>query len=408
MSPQCALTAKRASAILGCIKKSVASLSVEVILPLYSALVIRCRAAVAWAVGKPLSVEEVEVAPPKAGEVRVKIVATGICRTDDHVLQGCFPNMNFPVIPGHEGAGIVESVGEGVSSVKPGDKVILLCLPQCGECSFCLNPESNYCLKTHFSESQCLLPDKTSRFTCKGKQIHHFLWVSTFAEYTVVPEYAVSKIDAAAPLDKVCLLGCGFSTGYGAAINTAKVKPGSTCAVFGVGGVGLPVVMGCKAAGASRIIAVDINKDKLAKAKELGATDCINPQDFKKPIQEVITEMTGHGVDYSFEVIGHADTMIAALASCDMNTGVFVMIGEVDAGSSVSIDPTLLLTGRTWKGSLLGGWKTRDCVPKLVSSYLEKKFNLDLLITHTLPFAKVNEGFELLRAGKSIRSILLF
>ncbi|KFU93787.1 Alcohol dehydrogenase 1, partial [Chaetura pelagica] len=357
--------------------------------------VIRCRAAVAWAVGKPLSVEEVEVAPPKAGEVRVKIVATGICRSDDHLLKGCLPNVLFPIIPGHEGAGIVESVGEGVSSVKPGDKVIPLCLPRCGECSFCLNPESNYCLKS-------------LRFTCKGKQIHHFLWVSTFAEYTVVPEYAVAKIDAAAPLDKVCLLGCGFSTGYGAAINTAKVKPGSTCAVFGVGGVGLPVVMGCKAAGASRIIAVDINKDKLAKAKELGATDCINPQDFKKPIQEVITEMTGHGVDYSFEVIGHADTMIAALASCDMNTGVFVMIGEVDAGSSVSIDPTLLLTGRTWKGSLLGGWKSRDDMPKLVSSYLEKKFNLDLLITHTLPFAKVNEGFELLHAGKSIRSVLLF
>ncbi|NXV89730.1 ADH1 dehydrogenase, partial [Calonectris borealis] len=203
--------------------------------------VIRCRAAVAWAVGKPLSVEEVEVAPPKAGEVRIKIVATGICRTDDHILEGCFPNVDFPVIPGHEGAGIVESVGEGVTSVKPGDKVIPLCLPQCGECSFCLNPKSNYCLKSHVSEPQNLLPDKTSRFTCKGKRIHHFLWVSTFAEYTVIPEYAVAKIDAAAPLDKVCLLGCGFPTGYGAAINTAKVKPGSTCAIFGVGGVGLSV-----------------------------------------------------------------------------------------------------------------------------------------------------------------------
>ncbi|XP_025934264.1 alcohol dehydrogenase 1-like [Apteryx mantelli] len=373
-----------------------------------SGKVIRCRAAVAWAAGKPLSVEEVEVAPPKAQEVRVKIVASGICRTDDHVLGGYFPNIEFPVIPGHEGAGIVESVGEGVTSVKPGDKVIPLCLPQCGECCFCLNPDSNYCIKSHFSESQNLMPDKTSRFTCKGKQIHHFLWTSTFAEYTVMPEYAVAKIDAAAPLDKVCLLGCGFPTGYGAAINTAKVKPGSTCAVFGLGGVGLSVVMGCKAAGASRIIAIDINKDKFAKAKELGATNCVNPKDFTKPIHEVLMEMTGLGVDYSFEAIGHKDTLTAALASCKVSTGVCVMVGELASGSVVSFDPMLLLCGRTWRGSVLGGWKTRDSIPKLVSSYLEKKLNPDLLITHTLPIAEVNKGFELLRAGKSIRSVLLF
>ncbi|NWV40011.1 ADH1 dehydrogenase, partial [Grantiella picta] len=362
--------------------------------------VIRCRAAVAWAPGKPLSVEEVEVAHPKAGEVRIKIVATGICSTDDHVRQGSFPNAEFPVIPGHEGAGIVESVGEGVTSMKPGDKVIPLCIPHCGECSYCLNPEANFCQKSHMCEPQNLLPDKTSRFTCKGKLIHHFLWISTFAEYTVVPEYAVAKIDAAAPLDKVCLFGCAFSTGYGAAINTAKVKPGSTCAIFGLGGVGLSVVIGCKAAGASRIIAVDINKDKFAKAKELGATECINPRDFNKPIQEVLTEMTGQAVDYSFEVIGKAETMIAALASCNMNTGICVMVGELDSGSEISIDPMLLLTGRTWKGTVLGGFKARESIPKLVSSYLEKKFNPEPLITHTLPFAKVNEGFELLRAGK--------
>uniref|UniRef100_A0A8C9FJ47 Alcohol dehydrogenase I n=1 Tax=Pavo cristatus TaxID=9049 RepID=A0A8C9FJ47_PAVCR len=373
-----------------------------------SGKVIRCRAAVAWAAGKSLSVEEIEVAPPKAHEVRVKIVATGICRTDDHVLVGTFPDVEFPVIPGHEGAGIVESIGEGVTSVKPGDKVILFGLPQCGECSFCLNPDSNYCLKSHLTEPQNLLPDKTSRFTCKGKQIHHFLWNSTFAEYTVVPEYTLAKIDAAAPLDKVCLLACGFPTGYGAAINTAKVKPGSTCAVFGLGGVGLSVVMGCKAAGASRIIAIDINKDKFARAKEMGATECINPQDFKKPIQQVLTEMTGHGVDYSFEAAGTADTLIAALASCNMNTGVCVLAGEPPAGSTIPIDPFLLLSGRTCKGTLLGGWKMRDSIPRLVASYLEKKFNSDLLITHTLPFAKINEGFELLRAGKSIRSVLLF
>ncbi|XP_072191245.1 alcohol dehydrogenase 1-like [Excalfactoria chinensis] len=373
-----------------------------------SGKVIRCRAAVAWAAGKSLSVEEIEVAPPKAHEVRVKVVATGICHTDEHVLGGTFPNVEFPVILGHEGAGIVESTGEGVTSVKPGDKVILIPLPQCGECSFCLNPDSNYCLKSHLTEPQNLLPDKTSRFTCKGKQIHHYLWISTFAEYTVVPEYALAKIDAAAPLDKVCLLGCGFSTGYGAAINTAKVKPGSTCAVFGLGGVGLSVVMGCKASGASRIIAIDINKDKFARAKELGATECINPKDFKKPIQQVLTEMTGHGVDYSFEVVGTADTLIAALASCNMNTGVCVLVGVTPAGTTAPIDPFLLLSGRTCKGTLAGGWKMRDSIPKLVASYMEKKFNSDLLITHTLPFAKINEGFELLRAGKSIRTVLLF
>ncbi|NXU53358.1 ADH1 dehydrogenase, partial [Turnix velox] len=362
--------------------------------------VIKCRAAVAWALGKPLSLEEVEVAPPKAGEVRIKIVATGICHTDEHILEGLFPNVEFPVIPGHEGAGIVESIGEGVTSVKPGDKVIPICLPHCGECSFCLNPESNYCLKCHLSESQSVLPDKTTRFTCKGKQIHHFLWVSSFAEYTVIPENAVAKIDAAAPLDKVCVLGCAFPTGYGAAINTAKVKAGSSCAVFGLGGVGLSVIMGCKAAGAARIIAIDINKDKFAKARELGATDCISPHDFKKPIQEVITEMTGHGVDYSFEVIGLAETMVASLASCNMNTGVCVMVGVPPAGKEISIDPMLVFSGRTWKGTLLGGWKNRDFLSKLVSSYLEKKFNLDVLITHRLPIAKVNEGFELLCAGK--------
>ncbi|NWJ02689.1 ADH1 dehydrogenase, partial [Crypturellus undulatus] len=362
--------------------------------------VIRCRAAVAWAVGKPLSVEEVEVAPPKAREVRIKIVASGICCTDDDVLGGLFPNIEFPVIPGHEGAGIVESIGEGVTLVKPGDKVIPLCVPQCGECSFCLNPDTNYCIKTHASEPQNLMPDKTSRFTCKGKRVHHFLWTSTFSEYTVMPEYAVARIDAAAPLDRVCVLGCAFPTGYGAAINTAKVKSGSSCAVFGLGGVGLSVIMGCKAAGASRIIAIDINKDKFAKAKELGATDCINPKDLTKPVQEVLTEMTGYGVDYSFEAAGNKDTMVAALAACNVSTGVCVVIGEVPAETPVSFDPLLLLTGRTWTGTMLGGWKTRDSIPKLATGYLEKKFNLDSLITHTLPIAEVNKGFELLRGGK--------
>uniref|UniRef100_A0A8C2T545 Alcohol dehydrogenase 1-like n=1 Tax=Coturnix japonica TaxID=93934 RepID=A0A8C2T545_COTJA len=347
-----------------------------------SGKVIRCRAAVAWAAGKSLSVEEIEVAPPKAREVRVKIVASGICHTDEHVLGGTFPVVEFPVIPGHEGAGIVESTGERSDLCETRDKVILFGIPQCGECIFCKKSRLQLLPEITVSLFSPTLSGSLQRETDP-----HYLWNSTFAEYTVVPEFTLAKIDAAAPLDKVCVLACGFPTGYGAAINTAKVKPGSTCAVFGLG-------------GASRIIAIDINKDKFAKAKEMGATECINPKDFKKPIQQVLTEMTGHGVDYSFEVVGTTDTLIAALASCNMNTGVCVLVGVTPAGSTAPIDPFLLLSGRTCKGSLIGGWKMRDSVPKLVASYLEKKFNSDLLITHTLPFAQINEGFELLRAGK--------
>ncbi|XP_066487700.1 alcohol dehydrogenase 1-like isoform X2 [Tiliqua scincoides] len=371
--------------------------------------VIKCKAAVIWEAGKLPSVEEVEVAPPRAHEVRVKIVATGICRTDDHVVNGFFPKIDYPVIAGHEGAGIVESVGPGVTCVKPGDKVIPLCLPQCGECASCLSPKANCCLKCHLCEPiQNLMPDKTSRFTCQGKLIHHFMWTSTFSEYTVVPEASIVRIDSEAPLEKVSVFGCAFPTGYGAAINTAKVEPGSTCAVFGLGGVGLSVVIGCKAAGASRIIGVDINKDKFPKAKELGATECISPQDFKKPIQEVLVEMTGLGVDYAFEVIGRTDTQVSALASCHMSYGTCVLVGEPPAGSQLSFDPTHILIGKKLIGCAFGGWKTKDDLPKLVSDYMKKKWNTDALISHTLPFEKIKEGFELLHAGKSIRCVLLF
>ncbi|XP_009325306.1 PREDICTED: alcohol dehydrogenase 1 [Pygoscelis adeliae] len=369
--------------------------------------VIKCKAAVMWEANKPFSIEEVEVAPPKSHEVRIKIVATGICRSDDHVVTGCMV-MPFPIILGHEAAGVVESVGQGVTSIKPGDKVIPLFVPQCGECSSCLSTKGNLCSKNHIGSAAGFMPDGTCRFTCKGKAIHHFLGTSTFTEYTVVHEFAVAKIDSAAPLEKVCLIGCGFSTGYGAAVQTAKVEPGSTCVIFGLGGVGLSVVMGCKAAGASRIIAVDINSDKFAKAKELGATDCVNPTDFKKPIHEVLIEMTGNGVDYSFEVIGRTETMAAALACCQYNYGVSVIVGVPPAAQKITFDPMLLFTGRTWKGSVFGGWKSKDSVPKLVADYMKKKFVLDPLITHTLPFTKINEGFDLLRTGKSIRSVLVF
>ncbi|XP_066852496.1 alcohol dehydrogenase class-3 [Anser cygnoides] len=370
--------------------------------------VIKCRAAVAWEAGKPLSLEEVEVAPPKAHEVRIKIVATAVCHTDAYTLSGADPEGCFPVILGHEGAGIVESVGEGVTKVKPGDTVIPLYIPQCGECKFCKNPKTNLCQKIRVTQGKGLMPDGTSRFTCKGKQIYHFMGTSTFSEYTVVADISVAKIDAAAPLDKVCLLGCGISTGYGAVVNTAKVEPGSTCAVFGLGGVGLAVIMGCKVAGASRIIGIDINKDKYAKAKEFGATECINPQDFKKPIQEVLVEMTDGGVDYSFECIGNVGVMRAALEACHKGWGVSVIVGVAAAGQEISTRPFQLVTGRTWKGTAFGGWKSVDNVPKLVTDYMSKKIKVDEFVTHTLPFDKINEAFELMHTGKSIRTVLKF
>ncbi|XP_054845638.1 alcohol dehydrogenase 1A [Eublepharis macularius] len=370
--------------------------------------VIKCKAAICWEIKKPLVIEQIEVAPPKAHEVRIKIVATGICRSDDHVISGAF-TMPLPMVLGHEAAGVVESVGEGVTCVKPGDHVIPLFVPQCGNCSSCRSTRGNLCSQNDLSEPRGLMPDGTSRFTCKGKNLHHFISTSTFTEYTVVHETSVVKIDAAAPLEKVCLIGCGFSTGYGSAVQTAQVERGSTCAVFGLGGVGLSAVMGCKAAGASRIIGVDINKNKFAKAKEMGATECVNPLDYKKPINEVLFDLTGgEGVDYSFEVIGRTDTMTAALASCHMNYGTSVIVGVPPSASEISFHPMLLFTGRTWKGSVFGGWKSKDAVPKLVSDFMGKKFVLDPLITHTLPFEKINEGFELLRSGKSIRTVLTF
>ncbi|XP_025279364.3 alcohol dehydrogenase E chain [Canis lupus dingo] len=369
--------------------------------------VIKCKAAVLWELKKPFSIEEVEVAPPKAHEVRIKMVASGICRSDDHVVTGALV-VPLPIILGHEAAGIVESIGEGVTTVKPGDKVIPLFTPQCGKCNVCKHPQGNLCVKNDLSKPRGTLQDDTIRFTCRGKPIYHFLGISTFSQYTVVDEFSVAKIDAASPLEKVCLIGCGFSTGYGSAVNVAKVTPGSTCAVFGLGGVGLSVIMGCKAAGAARIIGVDINKDKFAKAKEVGATECISPQDYKEPIQEVLKEISGGSVDFSFEVIGRLDTMVAALSCCQESYGVSVIVGVPPNSQSLSMNPMLLLTGRSWKGAIFGGFKSKDSVPKLVADFMAKKFPLESLITHVLPFEKINEGFDLLRSGKSIRTVLTF
>ncbi|XP_004263601.1 alcohol dehydrogenase E chain [Orcinus orca] len=369
--------------------------------------VIKCKAAVLWELKKPFSIEEVEVAPPKAYEVRIKVVATGVCRSDDHAINGSLVTP-LPAIIGHEAAGIVESIGEGVTTVKPGDKVIPLFVPQCGKCSVCKHPEGNFCLKNSMTKPRGTLMDGTSRFTCRGKPVYHFIGTSTFTQYTVVDEMSVAKIDADSPLEKVCLIGCGFSTGYGSAVKVAKVTQGSTCAVFGLGGVGLSVIIGCKAAGAARIIAVDINKDKFVKAKEVGATECINPRDYEKPIQEVLKEMSGGGVDFSFEVIGRFDTMMAALLCCQEAYGVSVIVGIASSAENLPMNPMLLLTGRTWKGAVFGGFKSKDSVPKLVADFMAKKFPLDPLITHVLPFEKINEGFDLLRSGKSVRTVLTF
>uniref|UniRef100_F7AAV6 Alcohol dehydrogenase 1 n=1 Tax=Xenopus tropicalis TaxID=8364 RepID=F7AAV6_XENTR len=368
--------------------------------------VIKCKAAVAWGPKQPLTIEDIEVAPPKAHEVRVKIVATGICRSDDHVLSGAISDMKFPAILGHEGAGIVESVGEGVKNIKPGDKVIPLSLPQCGKCLLCLNPKSNICEKSDFGKYSGLMLDNTSRFTCKGKLIYHFVRTSTFTEYTVLDEISVAKIDDNAPLDKVCLISCGFSTGYGSAVKIAKVEPGSTCAVFGLGGVGLSGIIGCKAAGASRIIGVDTNSKKFTAAKNVGATECINPNDYKEPVHEVLTKMTGLGTDYSLEFVGDTNVMLSALLSTNFASGTTVIVGLAHYTAKMNFNPMVLLTGRTLKGGLLGGCKSKD-IPKLVSDLMAKKFDLDGLITHKMPLAKINEAYDVLTKGESLRTILM-
>ncbi|KAM4049029.1 alcohol dehydrogenase 1-like isoform 1-T1 [Anomaloglossus baeobatrachus] len=369
--------------------------------------VIKCKAAVCWGPKQPLSIEEIEVAPPKAHEVRIKIVATGVCRSDDHVLSGSL-DVKFPIILGHEAAGIVESVGEGVTDLQPGDKVIPLFMPQCGKCRCCVNPDSNFCSKNDLGKYKGVLQDNTTRFTCKGKPVYNFITTSTFTEYTVVDDIAVAKIHQDAPLEKVCLIGCGFSTGYGSAVNTAKVKPGSSCAVFGLGGVGLSVVIGCKVAGASKIIAVDLNSDKFAKALECGATECINPKDFDRPIQEVLAEKTDDGVDYAFEVIGNTGVMKSALLSSHFGCGKTVIVGLAPSNATLAFDPLCLLTGRQLTGAFFGGWKSKDDVPKIVNDYINKRFEFEGLITHKLPFDKINEAFELLRKGESIRTVLTF
>ena len=371
-----------------------------------SAEAIKCKAAVAWKAGAPLSIEEVEVAPPKAGEVRIKLMATGVCHTDAFTLSGDDPEGVFPAILGHEGGGVVESVGEGVTSVAVGDHVIPLYTPECGECKFCKSGKTNLCQKIRSTQGQGLMPDGTTRFSVNGEPIYHYMGTSTFSEYTVVPEIAVAKVNENAPLEEICLLGCGVTTGMGAVANTAKVEEGASVAVFGLGGIGLATIIGARLAKAGRIIAIDINEGKFELAKKLGATDCINPKNYDKPIQEVIVEMTDGGVDYSFECIGNVNVMRSALECCHKGWGESVIIGVAGAGQEICTRPFQLVTGRVWRGTAFGGVKGRSQLPDYVERYLAGEFQLDDFITHTMPLEKINEAFDLMHEGKSIRSVI--
>ncbi|MEX1220571.1 MAG: S-(hydroxymethyl)glutathione dehydrogenase/class III alcohol dehydrogenase [Idiomarina sp.] len=369
---------------------------------------IKCRAAVAVEAGKPLQIETIEVAPPKAGEVLVKLVATGVCHTDAYTLSGDDPEGIFPSVLGHEGGGIVTEVGEGVTSVKPGDHVIPLYTPECGQCKFCKSGKTNLCQAIRSTQGKGLMPDGTSRFSLNGKMLHHYMGTSTFSEYTVLPEIAVAKINPEAPLDKVCLLGCGVTTGIGAVLNTAKVEPGSTVAIFGLGGIGLSAIIGCKMAGAERIIGIDLNPDKFDMAKKLGATECINPLDYDDPIQDVIVELTEGGVDYSFECIGNVNVMRSALECCHKGWGESVVIGVAGAGQEISTRPFQLVTGRVWRGSAFGGVKGRSQLPEYVDRYMKGEIPMDDFVTHRMGLEDINKAFDLMHEGKSIRSVILF
>lgn len=373
-----------------------------------SAKTLESRAAVAWAAGQPLSMETVDVMPPQRGEVRVRIIATGVCHTDAFTLSGDDPEGIFPAILGHEGGGIVESVGEGVTSVKVGDHVIPLYTPECGECKFCKSGKTNLCQKIRETQGKGLMPDGTTRFSINGEPVYHYMGCSTFSEYTVLPEISLAKINPEAPLEEVCLLGCGVTTGMGAVTNTAKVQPGDTVAVFGLGGIGLSAIIGAQMAKAGRIIAIDINETKFELARKLGATDCVNPKHHDKPIQDVIVEMTDGGVDFSFECIGNVHVMRSALECCHKGWGESVIIGVAGAGQEISTRPFQLVTGRVWKGSAFGGVKGRSELPEYVERYLQGEFRLDDFITHTMGLDRVNEAFDLMHEGKSIRSVIHF
>ncbi|KAM3091795.1 S-(hydroxymethyl)glutathione dehydrogenase/class III alcohol dehydrogenase [Phormidesmis sp. 146-35] len=365
-------------------------------------------AAVAFNAGQPLSLETVQLEAPKAGEVLVEIKATGVCHTDAYTLSGADPEGLFPAILGHEGAGVVVEVGAGVTSVKPGDHVIPLYTPECRNCDYCLSGKTNLCQAIRVTQGQGLMPDGTSRFTIAGTKIHHYMGTSTFANYTVLPEIAVAKIREDAPFEKVCLIGCGVTTGIGAVINTAKVEPGANVVVFGLGGVGLNVIQAARMVGANMIVGVDLNPEKRLLAEKLGMTHFVNPSEIDGDLVPYLVDLTKGGADYSFECIGNVKVMRQALECCHKGWGVSVIVGVAGAGQEISTRPFQLVTGRVWKGTAFGGAKGRTDVPKIVDWYMEGKINIDDLVTKVMPIARINEAFDLMHKGEVIRAVLTF
>jgi S-(hydroxymethyl)glutathione dehydrogenase/alcohol dehydrogenase len=368
----------------------------------------KSRAAVAFGPGQPLQVVEIDVAPPRAGEVLVKISHSGVCHTDAFTLSGDDPEGLFPCVLGHEGAGVVVEVGEGVTSVAPGDHVIPLYTAECGECLFCKSGKTNLCTSVRATQGKGVMPDGTTRFSYQGKPVYHYMGCSTFSEYTVVAEVSLAKINPEANHEQVCLLGCGVTTGLGAVKNTAKVQEGDSVAVFGLGGIGLAVIQGAKLAKAGRIIAIDTNPAKFDMARDMGATDCVNPKDYDRPIQQVVVEMTGWGVDHSFECIGNVNVMRAALECAHRGWGQSVIIGVAGAGQEISTRPFQLVTGRKWMGTAFGGVKGRSQLPGMVEDAMAGEIRLAPFVTHTMGLDAINEAFELMHAGKSIRSVIRY
>ncbi|MDY7020911.1 MAG: S-(hydroxymethyl)glutathione dehydrogenase/class III alcohol dehydrogenase [Cyanobacteriota bacterium] len=366
------------------------------------------KAAIAWEAGKPLSLETVQLEGPKTGEVLVEIKATGVCHTDAYTLSGADPEGLFPAILGHEGAGVVVEVGSEVKSVKPGDHVIPLYTPECRQCEYCLSMKTNLCQAIRSTQGKGVMPDGSSRFSINGQQIYHYMGTSTFSNYTVLPEIAVAKIREDAPFDKVCYIGCGVTTGVGAVVNTAKVEPGSNVVVFGLGGIGLNVIQGAKMVGADMIVGVDINPEKREIAEKFGMTHFVNPREIEGDVVPYLVELTKGGADYSFECIGNVNVMRQALECCHKGWGVSIIIGVAGAGQEISTRPFQLVTGRVWKGSAFGGARGRTDVPKIVDWYMEGKINIDDLITHILPIEQINDAFDLMHKGESIRTVLTF
>ena len=369
----------------------------------------KSRAAVAWEAGKPLEIEEIDVAAPRAGEVLVRMVATGVCHTDAFTLSGDDPEGIFPAVLGHEGGGIVEETGPGVTSVAVGDHVIPLYTAECRECKFCKSGKTNLCSSVRTTQGQGLMPDGSTRFSSQnGTEIFHYMGTSTFSEFSTVAEVSLAKINKSAPLDKVCLLGCGVTTGIGAVLNTAKGEPGASVAIFGLGGIGLSVVQGAVLAKAGRIIAIDTNPDKFEMAGQLGATDCVNPKDHSGPIQDVIVDMTDGGVDYSFECVGNVNLMRSALECCHKGWGESIIIGVAGSGQEISTRPFQLVTGRVWRGTAFGGVKGRTQLPGMVDQYMNGDIKLDEFITFTMGLEDINKAFDYMHEGKSIRSVILY